>query len=183
MKIFRFADLIAMPWKNGGGVTRELLCCDRDGQTLWRLSIADVSAEGPFSMFPGMRRILTVIEGQGMRLSRPDGSFIAADLLSPVAFNGEEPIGGELPYGPCRDFNVIWNPDRCDAAVEVIEKGAALVAPDDGKSLLVAVESSTLLPEGGKLEFGDWIPLAAEKLVSIVAGKCLLVTIREYSHP
>ena len=73
MRIFRFADLATNPWKNGGGVTREVLRHEEMGFMHWRISIADVASEGPFSAFPGLKRILTVIEGKGMWLERPKG--------------------------------------------------------------------------------------------------------------
>ena len=80
MKIIRFANLATAPWKNGGGVTREIARLDSDGAMVWRLSIADVAVEGPFSKFAGMQRILTVIEGAGMRLERGDAGALIADI-------------------------------------------------------------------------------------------------------
>ena len=119
MKIIRYADLQALLWKNGGGVTREIARKEVGGEIEWRLSIADVAAEGPFSAFPGMQRILTVIDGPGMLLDRPNLQALAANLFEPVAFAGDEPINGLLPHGPCRDFNVIWNPEFASASVTV----------------------------------------------------------------
>jgi len=49
---FDVHDLPAMTWKNGGGVTREIICQplgagmdDFD----WRVSIAHIASDGPFS--------------------------------------------------------------------------------------------------------------------------------------
>ncbi|EGD04024.1 hypothetical protein B1M_13530, partial [Burkholderia sp. TJI49] len=53
----RAADLVASPWKNGGGVTREIAAFP-PGAALdafaWRVSVADVGAAGPFSRFDGI---------------------------------------------------------------------------------------------------------------------------------
>ena len=59
------------PWKNGGGVTHEIAKSEEDGAWLWRLSIAEVATDGPFSAFLGLSRILTVIEGEGLQLHLP----------------------------------------------------------------------------------------------------------------
>ena len=49
---------------------------------MWRLSIAEVDEDGPFSLFEGMARILTVIDGKGMVLESEDGVLDAAYCLS-----------------------------------------------------------------------------------------------------
>ena len=70
MQIIRFADLKAEPWRNGGGVTREIARqASADGGWDWRLSIADVTKAGDFSPVPGMERVLTVIEGELLLLT------------------------------------------------------------------------------------------------------------------
>ena len=58
MEIIRFADLRSEPWRNGGGVTRELAshpqaASAQDGAWDWRVSIADVTKAGDFSAVPG----------------------------------------------------------------------------------------------------------------------------------
>ncbi len=152
MKIIRFADLVPAPWKNGGGVTREIARQATDGEFLWRLSIADVASEGSFSAFPGLLRILTVIDGPGMLLDRPNQPALAANLFEPVAFSGDEPINGLLPNGPCRDFNVIWNPRLAAASVTVAKgKQSAVKAPADGVTGLLCLEGAVLLSAGQTL--------------------------------
>lgn len=183
IKIFKFSDLEAKPWKNGGGVTRELLRQDEARKTIWRLSIADVESEGPFSAFPGMMRTLTVIDGKGMRLVRPDGSFLSADLMSSVTFSGDEPIAGELPNGSCRDFNVIWNPLHVDASVTRIGRGCSIAAAIPGaERVIVSALAGTMLADGQSMGFGDFAVLAEEP-VALRQGCLLLVMIRPSSHP
>ena len=54
MRLLRFHELPVSPWRNGGGVTRELAALGgAGGDLLWRLSIATVNADGPFSTFNG----------------------------------------------------------------------------------------------------------------------------------
>ena len=71
MRIIRAEEHRVVPWKNGGGITREVLV-EPDpadpAQFLWRISIATVAAPGPFSLFPGVDRSIAVLEGAGLRL-------------------------------------------------------------------------------------------------------------------
>ncbi len=106
-------------WKNGGGVTREIAREDRDGSLLWRLSIAEVASDGPFSAFTGLSRILTVIEGAGLHLHTPQGRLDALPLV-PVAFSGDLAVDSRMISGPIRDFNVIWDATRLSASVRFV---------------------------------------------------------------
>lgn len=71
IQILTSANYKTMPWKNGLGSTIELA---RDAgqdmqQFLWRISMADVSTNGPFSIFPDRQRLLSILEGEGLRLN------------------------------------------------------------------------------------------------------------------
>ncbi|MFT3672511.1 HutD family protein [Aestuariivirga sp.] len=68
MDIIRRSQFQTVPWNNGGGITHEVAREDEDGKLHWRLSLAEVGRDGPFSLFPGLARILTVIDGVGMDL-------------------------------------------------------------------------------------------------------------------
>lgn len=116
MRIIRMSGLTAAPWKNGGGVTREIAAGRRGGALLWRLSMADVASDGPFSNFAGLTRILTVIEGNGIELVSAAGTLYA-DYGQPVRFDGGLKIEGKLVDGPLRDFNLIYDPLSCDGKV------------------------------------------------------------------
>ena len=77
----------AVPWKNGGGVTRELAVHEQDGCMVWRLSLADIAQSGPFSAFPGLARIHCVVEGAGHTLSN-ESTRLEARPLEPLCFDG-----------------------------------------------------------------------------------------------
>lgn len=113
MRVYKRSDLIETPWKNGGGITRNIAALMDGEATVWRLSMADVSTAGPFSSFAGLTRVLTVIEGSGMILHGPDAS-LRADFAQPVTFDGASAIVAELTEGPLRDFNLMFDPERCD---------------------------------------------------------------------
>lgn len=119
---FQRADLVATPWKNGGGVTREILSWPQ-GSTVanfdWRVSIAHIASSGPFSAFPGVDRVITLLEGAGVMLSAEDGSaqHRLDHALMPFAFPGEAPIDARLLGPDCHDFNVMTRRAVCSAKV------------------------------------------------------------------
>lgn len=101
------ADYTRQPWKNGRGTTTELWRLERDGQLLVRLSRAAVVEDGPFSLFPGIERSLTVLNGPGFRLTGP-GLNLRCDPLTPVAFPGDVEVTATETGGlPSDDFNVM----------------------------------------------------------------------------
>jgi hypothetical protein len=101
------ADYTVQPWKNGLGTTIELWRRERDGQLLVRLSRAAVVEDGPFSVFPGIERNLTVLSGPGFRLTG-GGLDVRCKPLVPVAFAGDVALHATGTMGqPSDDFNVM----------------------------------------------------------------------------
>jgi environmental stress-induced protein Ves len=119
MRHLRAADYREMKWANGRGATREVLRLPAEGPILWRISLAEVPEDGPFSPFPGLARILTVIAGDGLLLSGP-GIALEARPWRPVRFSGEVPIDARLIGDPVRDLNLIYDPTQLTAEVEVL---------------------------------------------------------------
>jgi environmental stress-induced protein Ves len=108
-------DLHPTPWKNGGGMTTELVTGgDRAGPDgwSWRISMADVAQDGPFSPFPGVDRLICVVEGEGMDLLFQDGMRLPLERDRVMAFPGDVPAQGRLREGPVRDFNLMANRAR-----------------------------------------------------------------------
>jgi environmental stress-induced protein Ves len=97
------------PWKNGGGMTAEVLGAP-DGaassDSAWRISIADVTRAGPFSAFEGVERIIMVIDGAGIILTI-DGVERTVGPMRPVNFSGDAVTTARLIDGPTRDINVM----------------------------------------------------------------------------
>lgn len=99
-------------WKNGTGWTREILRMPDRSDWNWRLSIAEIERDGPFSVFPGVDRELVLIHGNGLRLRFSDGEV--RELHPPhdrVRFAGEREVESELLDGPTHDFNLMWRRD------------------------------------------------------------------------
>jgi len=104
-----------MPWKNGGGETREVLVSP-SGATLdaidWRISLATIASDGPFSLFSGIERTLCVIRGDGIRLQVRDASTLLLRESAPYTFDGETPASASLINGPIVDLNVMTRRGR-----------------------------------------------------------------------
>src|SRR6188508_1501701 len=105
MRLLRPGDYRVMPWKNGGGSTTELAIFPADSGLsgspfVWRVSIADVAADGPFSRFPGYDRHIMVVEGGGMVLDAgADGEIELSEALVPASFSGDWSVEGRLLRG------------------------------------------------------------------------------------
>ncbi len=107
MKHLTPADYRVQPWANGRGQTVELLRLEQDGVLALRLSMATVAEDGPFSIFPGIDRNLTVISGPGFDL-RGDGLALTCAPLMPVAFPGDVQVQATGTHNqPSDDFNVM----------------------------------------------------------------------------
>lgn len=100
----------AVPWKNGGGLTREIAVAPAGADLAhfdWRVSTAQVRSAGAFSSFPGIDRHLCVLAGE-LRLSVAGGADVWLSAQSaPLEFPGDvlahaEPRGTEVT-----DLNVM----------------------------------------------------------------------------
>ena len=100
-------DCPPQPWRNGGGVTRELLAWPQAADWRLRVSAADVERDGPFSPFPGVDRWFAVMEGDGVELALPDGSVSIGPGDAPLRFDGEAAPACALLHGPSRDLNLM----------------------------------------------------------------------------
>lgn len=115
-----------MPWRNGGGTTTEIAIAPEGAaltgeRFLWRLSIAEVSADGPFSRFEGYDRRIMLLEGAGMTLACAASGTITLRRFEPHAFSGDEDVYGTLVAGPVRDLNVIVDRARATAVLTTRE--------------------------------------------------------------
>ena len=128
---FHLTDLVPQTWKNGGGLTREIVSWP-PGSTVsdfdWRVSIAHIASSGPFSAFPGVDRVITLLEGAGVALQALDGTVRHRldQPLVPFAFAGDVPMQAELLGPDCDDFNVMTRRSACSASVQVLKRSTHL---------------------------------------------------------
>ena len=116
------ASYITMPWKNGLGSTVEIIKKHIPGSEdfAWRISMADVTTNGPFSYFENYDRTLLLLKGNGISLSikKPDKNraemLTLTKILQAAQFRGEDLTVAALHSGPITDFNVMSHRDYCD---------------------------------------------------------------------
>ncbi|MEU8528991.1 MULTISPECIES: HutD family protein [Streptomyces] len=144
-RLLRAHDRPATRWRNGGGVTREVVAGPAEAgmeDFAWRVSLADVAAGGPFSSFPGVDRIITVVDGPGMELT-VDGVPHTVDApYEPFAFPGDAVTDCRLLGGPLVDFNVMTRRSAATARLRLTRE-AFDVTPRAGSETLVIVLAGT----------------------------------------
>ena len=111
MRVLRAAEHRRMPWKNGGGETIEI-AVSPEGAGIdafdWRVSMAQVASDGPFSVFPGVDRTLTILDGAGLRLTVGEGAEVELVAGSdPLRFSADAPASARLIGGTVVDLNVM----------------------------------------------------------------------------
>ena len=152
MEIIRYAELRSEPWRNGGGVTRELAshpqaASAQDGAWDWRVSIAELTKAGDFSPFPGMERVLTVIEGELLLLT-VDGEEHPLEKYRPFRFSGEAAAHGALPTGDIRDLNVITRTGSFKGYTSIIELSKKRAHPVFEGQLAVLLQGQATVSPG-----------------------------------
>ena len=157
-RILHSSDYQRMPWKNGGGTTTEIWKAESPaGEMLWRLSIADVASDGPFSEFPGIDRWIMVIEGDGMELSIDGmGTKRLNGHYDPLFFPGDARTTCRLLGGPIRDFNFMIRRSFGQGLLQVFHLPAKVTSPS--RDDVVAVH---LLRGSAELENNEVRELAA----------------------
>lgn len=170
----RFGDLPAVPWRNGGGVTREVFVLPAPGAGfLARVSIADVDAAGPFSAYPGIDRVIMLLQGGAMRL-RIGGETRALRAGEPFAFDGGAPVDCEID-SPTRDLNLMTLRGLATGSMTVLRGDTATQVGGDGDALVVIGLGDGAVAGGMRLTALDSV-IADDALE--VAGHAAVITIR-----
>ena len=146
MRVQRFSEHRAMPWANGLGTSYEV-ASDRhaDGEWTWRVAIAPVVEDGPFSVMPGVDRELVVIEGNGMVLE-VDGESVECLPARVVRFFGDSTTFARLVDGPVVDLGLMTVRGSIAGSMVVITDAGEEFASD----VIVAVGEAAFEDKNGK---------------------------------
>ena len=106
-QLMRLEDAPAQRWRNGGGSTRELLAWPSTQAWQLRLSVADINADGPFSVFDGVQRWFVVLQGAGAMLTVDGQDHRQRRADGPLHFDGAARTHCRLLDGPTRDLNLM----------------------------------------------------------------------------
>lgn len=148
-----------MPWKNGGGETIEIMAFPEGADLAgfeWRVSMAKVAGDGPFSQFQGIDRTLTVLEGGRLGLALLDRTIMLDPASEPFVFAGDEACHGTVPDGPIIDLNVMSRRGHIRHAVTRLTNGqqwtssttTAIAFAHQGHASLLMASRMTGLPPG-----------------------------------
>lgn len=125
---FTFDSLPVSPWRNGGGETREIISYPPGRSDFdWRISIATIAQDGPFSAFPGIDRSITLLSGDGVYLQAlPDIDHALTVTGEPFSFSGDIALSARLAGGVTTDFNVMTRRTVCAARVVPVRESLYL---------------------------------------------------------
>ena len=172
------SDYRHTPWKNGGGVTVDIvLATDKDAE-VWRFGRTPIVQPGPFSDYSGFDRVQVLVAGSGLVLKTPDGEIDVRQPFRPVRFAGETPIVSRLEAGPVEVVNLIGNRAKVRIDIRVLDEDRSLrLGP--GTHIVYNPLGESTLDVGGKshvlaCDHGLRLETTA---VTVLAGQagCLLV--------
>lgn len=160
LRLIRRADHVRMPWKNGGGETVEIAIWPPSASLSdfdWRLSIATVATDGPFSLFPGIDRTLAVLDGEGIDLTvgaAPPVRLMPAS--EPFAFAGDVAASATLVSGPITDLNVMTRRDMLRHRVTLLTLGAIRLDDGSGQRIVFCRKGAIFVRRGvAEIEAGE----------------------------
>lgn len=140
MRVLRPADYIRTRWKNGGGETRQIAICPPAASAAdfdWRVSMATVASNGPFSRFTDIDRTISILNGAGIELHVGSAPVHLTPSSAPFEFSGDDDAHARLLDDAVTDFNVMTSRRTYTHHVQRLEMAAAdSVAVDRSVALL-----------------------------------------------
>ena len=186
MRILRASDHKRMPWKNGGGETTEIAVFPEHAgldQFDWRVSMARVDGDGPFSNFPGIDRTLSILQGAGIVLDVEGRASKRLVVESdPHPFPADVATSAGLIAGPVIDFNVMTRRGKVEHRVERVQ---GEISTPSGRVWLafcargtVAVSTAAFSEALGRYDAALLLEDEAGELVAGAGGEFYLVEFR-----
>jgi environmental stress-induced protein Ves len=165
-----------MPWANGRGTSYEIASDRSDaGEWTWRLAMAPVNEDGPFSRIECVNRFLAVVEGAGMLLS-VDRKKVQCKPMQVVRFRGDAITEAVLTDGPITDINLMIRRKEAEGEMAVVSDSGLL----NEASIIVALGGSAQVKCGDstiELERHDSILECDAETVSLVSGTVCVVSV------
>jgi uncharacterized protein len=177
----RVEEHVRHPWRNGGGMTAEVAAwppgADAGSDFAWRVSFADVAGSGDFSTFPGVDRVITLIDGPPMTLDLPGETTVLRPFV-PYSFDGGVPVRCSVT-APTRDLNVMTRRGSASATVEMLDVGEEPLLEVPASPLLVVCLTGavTARSDAGSATLGPGDVLTTDQSVT-VEGTGLVAIVR-----
>jgi uncharacterized protein len=153
-------------WKNGRGITSVIALYPPDAEADfdWRVSMADIKESGPFSHFPGIDRVLVLLEGLSLIIQHPNlKSEHKLNLLQPYHFSGDIETFA-IVQAEGIDFNVMTKRGKVlsNVLVEHLAVGELLEFNESFDHLLVFCCAGQLVCDGQIIGMRDTLQLEKE---------------------
>jgi environmental stress-induced protein Ves len=152
MIVLRESSYESVPWKNGGGITRQIHREPPEPAMFdWRLSLATIDRAGPFSTFDDYERTLVLVRGAGVELDfGPHGRSRLACSGDSVSFAGEWPTACALLDGPSTDLNLIVSRARIESTSRCVEVNPSATVPTAGwpQTVLCCISGAVRITTG-----------------------------------
>ncbi|MGT2475365.1 HutD/Ves family protein [Paraburkholderia terrae] len=139
------------PWRNGAGVTRTFAAQD----DAWRVSMAEIERDGPYSRFEDVSRTSLVLRGGGVAL-RHDASVVLLKPFEAAEYDGDKAWMASLVSGPVTALNVMSASGRYRTRVRVLVD--TMIVQPDCAVVVVATGSGCSFSEPGTMSCGDVVP-------------------------
>ncbi|MCC7328366.1 MAG: HutD family protein [Burkholderiales bacterium] len=169
--IVRGNDLCAQAWRNGGGRTRVLRAWPDEKNWQYRISIADIEVDGPFSDYPGVQRCIAVVEGSGVELTIEGIARRLERSDAPLCFDGGVRTTCRLLDGPTRDLNLMLRGAR--GTIEPAANGTAW-RPAAGQCGLFARSEGRCYADDDRIDVAAgallWFDVALDSLTFVASG-------------
>jgi uncharacterized protein len=186
MNILRAGTHKRMPWKNGRGETVEIAVFPAQATVDtfdWRVSMATVAEDGAFSVFLGIDRTLSILEGHGMELAiEGREETLLTQASAPYPFPADAPTTARLTDGTITDLNVMTRRGRFSHVVETISVPAT-IEPTDALTLVLCHRGEMQVADGehtGTLSDLDCAILPVSRTVTISgAGHGFVIRLEE----
>lgn len=171
IEVIRASDYREQPWKNGGGLTREIAVAFSDDEStsvLWRVSLATIDRDGPFSEYRGYDRTIVALDADTAELD-VDGTLIVLERGRPHEFRGEAHVACRLRGSATRDLNAMTLRDAFVHDVEIVTSAQRFVLDDDEIAFVYAIDGAATV-ENTPCEAGDTIWLQEAEAIDVRTG-------------
>lgn len=163
-----------VPWANGLGTSREIILepagpLQDSSQWLWRVATTRIKADCPFSLSPGLDRIIVLLKGNGFELSHASAppQKVSAPFGS-LHFGGDWHTSCRLIDGPVEVLNVMAFRDQVGCSIAQVSVGKeplSQLVTGTTKAMYVLGGAVTARLAGGpelSLETGDTVRIEME---------------------